>query len=193
MLWMYVAIYDLAGVKFNRSMSYRADSTWAASRGVHSLLYFAYTCVRDLFIGGLFTLQKRLSGDGILHVKKPENIICDGILHVNMFHYFRIPYFTCTLPVISPRAALLLYKPDMVSKGQSFRGTRCNIQELVMNSFKSLPSSLGDMEFAAFCSTLVFEPKPCHPHCWVEFYSGDDFNLQQQLVWMLWVLRMTMF
>ena len=28
------------------------------SRGVHSLLYFAYTCVRDLFIGGLFILQK---------------------------------------------------------------------------------------------------------------------------------------
>jgi hypothetical protein len=27
--------------------------------------------------------------------KKPENIICDGILHVNMFHYFKIPYFTC--------------------------------------------------------------------------------------------------
>jgi len=32
------------------------------TRGVHSLLYFAYTCIRDLFIGGggLFTLQKRL-------------------------------------------------------------------------------------------------------------------------------------
>jgi hypothetical protein len=30
------------------------------SQGDHSLLYFAYTCVRDLFIGGLFTLQKRL-------------------------------------------------------------------------------------------------------------------------------------
>jgi len=28
--------------------------------------------------------------------KKPENIICDGILHVNMFHYFEIHYFTCT-------------------------------------------------------------------------------------------------
>jgi hypothetical protein len=28
--------------------------------------------------------------------KKPENIICDGILYVNMFHYFKIPYFTCT-------------------------------------------------------------------------------------------------
>jgi hypothetical protein len=27
--------------------------------------------------------------------KKHENIICDGILHVNMFHYFKIPYFTC--------------------------------------------------------------------------------------------------
>jgi hypothetical protein len=25
-----------------------------------------------------------------------ENIICDGILHVNMFHYSKIPYFTCT-------------------------------------------------------------------------------------------------
>jgi hypothetical protein len=21
--------------------------------------------------------------------------MCDGILHVNMFHYFKIPYFTC--------------------------------------------------------------------------------------------------
>ena len=28
------------------------------SRGVHSLLYSAYTCVWDLFIGGYFTLQK---------------------------------------------------------------------------------------------------------------------------------------
>jgi hypothetical protein len=52
------------------------------ARGVHSLLYFAYTCVQNLFIGGLFILQKRLEGD--------------GILHVNMFHYFKIPYFTCT-------------------------------------------------------------------------------------------------
>jgi hypothetical protein len=22
--------------------------------------------------------------------------MCDGILHVNMFHYLKIPYFTCT-------------------------------------------------------------------------------------------------
>ena len=31
-----------------------------ATRGVHSLLYFAHTCVMDPFIGGLFTLQKIL-------------------------------------------------------------------------------------------------------------------------------------
>ena len=30
------------------------DKAW----GVHSLLYFAYMCVQDLFFGGLFTLQK---------------------------------------------------------------------------------------------------------------------------------------
>ena len=29
-------------------------------RGMHSLLYFAYTCVRDLFIWGVFTLQEGL-------------------------------------------------------------------------------------------------------------------------------------
>ena len=30
------------------------------SRGVHSLLYFAYTCVRDLFIMGVIYLAKKL-------------------------------------------------------------------------------------------------------------------------------------
>jgi hypothetical protein len=65
------------------------------SRGVHSLLYFAYTCVRDLFIlEGLFTLQ--IIRWWYFTCKKSENIICDGILHVNMFHYCKIPYFTCT-------------------------------------------------------------------------------------------------
>ena len=29
-------------------------------RGVRSLLYFAYTCVRDLFIGGVIYLAKKL-------------------------------------------------------------------------------------------------------------------------------------
>jgi hypothetical protein len=30
------------------------------SRGDHSLLYFAYTCVRDLFIGGVIYLAKKI-------------------------------------------------------------------------------------------------------------------------------------
>jgi hypothetical protein len=30
----------------------------------------------------------------VFYMKKPQNIICDGILHVNMFHYFKNPYFT---------------------------------------------------------------------------------------------------
>jgi hypothetical protein len=30
----------------------RRDGDILEARGVHSLLYFAYTCVRDLFIGG---------------------------------------------------------------------------------------------------------------------------------------------
>jgi hypothetical protein len=64
-------------------------------RGDHSLLYFAYTCVRDLFIGGVIYLAKKIIWWWYFTCKKPENIICDGILHVNTFHYFKIPYFTC--------------------------------------------------------------------------------------------------
>jgi len=66
------------------------------TRGVHSLLYFAYTCVRDLFIGGVIYLAEKFIRWWYFPCKKRENIICDGILHVNMFHYFKIPYFTCT-------------------------------------------------------------------------------------------------
>jgi len=65
-------------------------------RGDHSLLYFAYTCVWNLFIGGGgIYLAKEIIRWWYFTCKKPENIICDGILHVNMFHYFKIPYFTC--------------------------------------------------------------------------------------------------
>jgi hypothetical protein len=67
-----------------------------SAREVHSLFYFAYTCVRDLFIGrGVVYLAKKIRW-WYFTCKKPKNIICDGILHVNMFHYFKIPYFTCT-------------------------------------------------------------------------------------------------
>ena len=66
------------------------------ARGDHSLLYFAYTCVRDLLFGGVIYLAKKIIRWWYFTCKKPANIICDGILHVNMFHYFKIPYFTCT-------------------------------------------------------------------------------------------------
>ena len=65
-------------------------------RGVHSLLYFAYTCVRDLFIKGVNYLAKKIIRWWYSTCKKPENILCDGILHVNIFHYFKIPYIICT-------------------------------------------------------------------------------------------------
>jgi hypothetical protein len=35
------------------------EASLVVSRGVHSLLYFAYTCVRDLFIGGFIYLAKK--------------------------------------------------------------------------------------------------------------------------------------
>jgi hypothetical protein len=34
------------------------------ARGVHSLLYFAYTCVRDLFIGGIIYLATQAMDGG---------------------------------------------------------------------------------------------------------------------------------
>ena len=64
-------------------------------RGVHSLLYFAYTCIQDLFIGGVIYLAEKIIRWWYFTCKKPANIIGDGILHVNMFHYFQIPYFIC--------------------------------------------------------------------------------------------------
>jgi hypothetical protein len=44
---------------------------------------------------GVIYLAKEIIRWWYFTCKKPENIICDGILHVNMFHYFKIPYFTC--------------------------------------------------------------------------------------------------
>jgi hypothetical protein len=46
--------------------------------------------------GGVFTVHKTIVRWWYFACKKLENIICDGILHVNMFHYFKIPYFTYT-------------------------------------------------------------------------------------------------
>ena len=46
------------------------------------------------FFGGLLPYKKNYKVM-VFTCKKPANIICDVILHVNMFHYFQIPYFTC--------------------------------------------------------------------------------------------------
>jgi hypothetical protein len=48
-----------------------------------------------MFTGGVIYLAKKIIRYWYFTCKKHENIICDGILHVNMFHCFKIPYFTC--------------------------------------------------------------------------------------------------
>jgi hypothetical protein len=45
-------------------------------------------------LGGIYLAKKTIRW-WYFTCKNPKNIICDGILHVNMFHYFKIPYFTC--------------------------------------------------------------------------------------------------
>jgi hypothetical protein len=56
---------------------------WLGVLGEFTPSYILHTrAFKTYLLGGLFILQKRLEGD--------------GILHVNMFHYFKIPYFTCT-------------------------------------------------------------------------------------------------
>jgi hypothetical protein len=102
------------------------DSSW----GDHSLLYFAYTCVRDLVIGGVIYLAKNIIRWWYFTCKKPKNIICDGTLHVNMFYYFKIPYFTCndlqnlpTMNILDPilyRTLFYNFRP-VISPRDSFR------------------------------------------------------------------------
>ena len=45
---------------------------------------------------GVIYLAKNIIRWWYFTCKKPENIIWDGIWHVNIFHYLKIPYFTCT-------------------------------------------------------------------------------------------------
>jgi hypothetical protein len=49
-----------------------------------------------IYWGGGIYLAKKIIRWWYFTCKKPENIICDGILYVNMFHYIKISYFTCT-------------------------------------------------------------------------------------------------
>jgi hypothetical protein len=63
-----------------------------------SLIFCIHVCSRPIYWGGgVIYLTYMIIRCWYFTCKKPENIICDGILHVNMFHYFKIPYFTCTI------------------------------------------------------------------------------------------------
>ena len=53
----------------SQQISFQKQPHMGRSRGVHPLLYFAYTCIRDLFIGGLFTLQKKIIRYGVFQNK----------------------------------------------------------------------------------------------------------------------------
>jgi hypothetical protein len=50
-------IRKFLGSGFHTHITRNAPAPESISQGDHSLLYFAYTCVRDPFIGGLLTLQ----------------------------------------------------------------------------------------------------------------------------------------
>jgi hypothetical protein len=59
------------------------------------LIFCIHVCSGPIYWGGYLPCKKIIRWWSFT-CKKPENIICDGVLHVNMFHYFKIPYFTCT-------------------------------------------------------------------------------------------------
>ena len=44
-----------------------------------------------IYWGGYSPWKKYIIGWWYFTCKESENVICDGILHVNMFHYFKIP------------------------------------------------------------------------------------------------------
>jgi hypothetical protein len=100
-LWNNTKWYSTSDIRRRRGIRIRMRG----SRGDHSLLCFAYTCVRDLIIGGVIYLAKNIIRWWYSTCKKHENIICDGILHVNMFHYLKIPilhvHFLQNLPTIN--------------------------------------------------------------------------------------------
>jgi hypothetical protein len=60
------------------------------------LIFCIHVRSGPIYWGGVFTLQKKIIRWWYFTCKKPKNIICDGILNVNMFHYLKIPHFTCT-------------------------------------------------------------------------------------------------
>jgi hypothetical protein len=59
------------------------------------LTFCIHVCSGPIYWGVIY-LAKKIIRWWYFTCKKPKIIICDDILHVNMFHYFKIPYFTCT-------------------------------------------------------------------------------------------------
>ena len=84
---------------YSHRFSYRAypnlgkQSHILLGGGGHSLLYFAYMCAQELFIGELFTLQTNIINNGILEVNA-----CIQLHHVNNYNVlgesFKVPCFT---------------------------------------------------------------------------------------------------
>jgi hypothetical protein len=57
--------------------------------------YILHTRAFGTYLLGDYLPCKKIIRWWYFTCKMRENIICDVILHVNMFHYFKIPYFTC--------------------------------------------------------------------------------------------------
>jgi hypothetical protein len=70
---------------------------WGWEPGEITPSYILHTRAFGTYLlgGGGIYLAKKIIRWWYFTCRKPKNIICDGILHVNMFHYFKTPYFTC--------------------------------------------------------------------------------------------------
>jgi hypothetical protein len=89
------------------------------SQGVHSLLYFAYTCIRDLFIGGGYLPCKNIYKVMVFYMSTCFTILESPILHVHFFQnlptmnildlIFYRTLFLKFSPVTSPRVQLHFY------------------------------------------------------------------------------------
>ena len=68
-----------------------------ASGGALPLIFWIHICSGPIYWGwGIIYLAEKIIRWWYFTCKEPENIICDGIVHVNMFHYFQIPCIICT-------------------------------------------------------------------------------------------------
>ena len=81
--------------------------SYIVTRGVHSLLYLAYTCVQDLFIGvGVIYLAKKIIRWWYFTCKNPENIICDDqyftCKHVSLFLKSTILHVYWIMNILDP-------------------------------------------------------------------------------------------